>query len=79
MNWVQYEVWGSLDGHEELIECVGTLKEAELVVEDNLEFNEAMWIIEDRDDNLKEIKRYKGLIAWLYRASSSCLVRAVDS
>jgi hypothetical protein len=63
MNWVQYEVWGSLDGHEELIECVGTLKEAELVVEDNLEFNEAMWIIEDRDDNLKEIKRYKGLIA----------------
>ena len=60
MPFIQYEVWGALDGHEELIECVGTLKEAELVVEDYLEFNEEIWIIEDTDDELKEIRRYKG-------------------
>jgi len=59
--FIQYEVWGSLDGHEDLIECVGSLKEAELVVEDNIEFNEEMWIIEDTDGELKEIKRFKGL------------------
>jgi hypothetical protein len=59
--FIQYEVWGSLDGHEELIECVGSLKEAEQVVEDYLEFNEQMWIIEDTDGELKEIKRYQGL------------------
>jgi hypothetical protein len=60
--FVQYEVWGLLDDHEELIECVGSLKEAEQVVKDYLEFNEKMWIIEDVDGDLREIKRYKGLI-----------------
>ena len=57
----QYEVWGSLDGHEERIECVGSLKEAEQVVKDYLEFNEEVYIIEDTDGELKEIKRYQGL------------------
>ena len=60
--FIQYEVWGALDEHEELIECVGTLKEAEQVVEDYLEFNEEMWIIQDTDGELKEIRRVKGLI-----------------
>ena len=59
--FIQYEVWGSLDGHEELVECVGSLKEAEQVVENNLEFNEEMWIIADTDGELKEVKRYQGL------------------
>jgi len=59
--FIQYEVWGTLDGHEELIECVGTLKEAEQVVEDNIEFNEELWIIQDTDGELKELKRFKGL------------------
>ena len=59
--FVQYEVWGVLDGFEDLIECVGSLKEAEQIVEDNLEFNEEMYIIEDTDGELKEIKRYQGL------------------
>jgi hypothetical protein len=62
MAFIQYEVWGSLDGHEELLECVPTLKEAEQIVEDLLEFNEEIWILEDTDDDLREIKRYKGLI-----------------
>jgi hypothetical protein len=59
--FVQYEVWGVLDGFEELIECVGSLKEAEQIVEENLEFNDEMYIIEDTDGDLKEIKRYQGL------------------
>lgn len=59
--FIQYEVWGTLDGHEELVECVGSLKEAEQVVEANIEFNEEMWIIQDTDGELKEIKRYQGL------------------
>jgi hypothetical protein len=59
--FIQYEVWGSLDGHEELIECVGSLKEAEQVVQDYLEFNEEVFIIEDTDGELKEVKRYQGL------------------
>ena len=59
--FIQYEVWGTLDGHEELIECVGTLKEAEQVVEDNIEFNEEIWIIQDTDGELKELKRFKGI------------------
>ena len=59
--FVQYEVWGVLDGFEDLIECVGSLKEAEQIVEDNLEFNEEMYIIEDTDGELREIKRFKGL------------------
>jgi len=59
--FIQYEVWGSIDGREELIECVGSLKEAEQVVEDQFEFNDELWIIEDTDGELKEIKRYQGL------------------
>jgi hypothetical protein len=59
--FVQYEVWGVLDGHESLIECFGTLKEAEASVEDNLEFHDEIYILEDRDDELKEIRRYQGL------------------
>jgi hypothetical protein len=56
--FIQYEVWGSVDGREELIECVGSLKEAEQVVEDHYEFNDFLWIIEDTDGELKEIKRF---------------------
>jgi hypothetical protein len=59
--FVQYEVWGVLDGFEELIECVGSLKEAEQIVEDYLEFNDEIYIIEDTDGDLKEVKRYQGL------------------
>jgi len=59
--FIQYEVWGSVDGREELIECVGSLKEAEQVVEDHYEFTDELWIIEDTDGELKEIKRYQGL------------------
>ena len=62
MTWIQYEVWGLLDGHEELLEGVGTLKEAEQVAEDMLEFNEEIWILEDTDDELTEVRRFKGLL-----------------
>jgi hypothetical protein len=62
MPFIQYEVWGTLDGHEELLECVATLKEAEQVAEDLLEFNEEVWIIQDTDTDLKEIRRFKGLL-----------------
>jgi hypothetical protein len=57
----QYEVWGVLDDHEELIECVGTLKEAELIAEQELEFHDEVYILEDTDDELKEVRRYQGL------------------
>jgi hypothetical protein len=57
----QYEVWGILDEHEELIECVGTLKEAELIAEQELEFHDEIYILEDTDDELKEVARYQGL------------------
>jgi len=62
MSWIQFEVWGLLDGHEELLETTGTLKEAEQIAKDLLEFNEAVWILEDTDDDLKEVRRYKGLL-----------------
>ena len=61
MPFVQYEVWGVLNGHEELIECVGTLKEAELIAEEERQFKDQVWIIEDTDDVLKEVRRYQGL------------------
>jgi len=57
--FIQYEVWGVCEGHEELLECVPTLKEAERVAEDLLEFNEEIWILEDTDDDLTEVRRYK--------------------
>lgn len=61
MPFIQYEVWGLCEGHEELLECVPTLKEAEEVANDLLEFNEEIWILEDTDDELKEVRRYQGL------------------
>ena len=61
MSFIQYEVWGTLDGHEELIECVPTLKEAEDICLVEVEFRDEVWIIEDTDDNLKEVRRYQGL------------------
>ena len=65
MSWIQFEVWGLLDGHEELLETTGTLKEAEQVVEDLLEFNEAIWIVQEVDGDFKEVRRYRGLIEGL--------------
>jgi len=59
--FIQYEVWGTLDGREELLECVGTLKEAEAIAEDEQAFADEIWIIEDTDGELKEVKRYQGL------------------
>jgi len=59
--FVQYEVWGTLDGHEELVECVATLKEAETLAELNRELHDEVWIIQDTDDELKEVRRYQGL------------------
>ena len=58
--FIQYEVWGVEDGREELIECVPTLKEAEKILEDELLVNDLydeLFILEDKDDALKEIKR----------------------
>jgi len=59
MAFIQYEVWGTYEGHEELLECVPTLKEAEQVSQDLLEFNEVIWILEDTDDDLREVRRYR--------------------
>jgi len=59
--FIQYEVWGSLDGHEQLIECVATLKEAEDLVEAEQSFVDEIWIIQDTDGELKEVRRYQGL------------------
>jgi len=61
MAFLQYEVWGVVDIHEELIECVPTLKEAEELVEAHQTLYDELWIIEDTDDVLKEVKRYQGL------------------
>ena len=61
MAFLQYEVWGVVDIHEELIECVPTLKEAEELVEAHQTLYDELWIIEDTDDNLKEVKRVQGL------------------
>ena len=61
MAFLQYEVWGVTDQHEELIDAVPTLKEAEQVAQNLLEFNEEIWIVEDKDDELKEVRRYQGL------------------
>jgi hypothetical protein len=61
MSFVQYEVWGITDQHEELIECVPTLKEAEEIAENEREFRDEVYILEDKDDDLREVKRYQGL------------------
>ena len=58
--FIQYEVWGVEDGREELIECVPTLKEAEEILEVESLVNDLydeLFILEDKDDELKEIKR----------------------
>jgi hypothetical protein len=60
--FLQYEVWGMFDGREELIECVPTLKEAEAIAEEEQQFKDEVWILEDIDGtDLKEVRRYKGL------------------
>jgi hypothetical protein len=61
MSFVQYEVWGTLDGHEDLVECVATLKEAEALAEASRELHDEVWIIQDTDEELKEVRRYQGL------------------
>ena len=57
--FIQYEVWGLFEEHEELLECVPTLKEAEEIAKDLLEFNEEIWILEDTEEDLVEIRRYR--------------------
>jgi hypothetical protein len=62
MAFLQYEVWGIRDQHEELIECVPTLKEAEDIAEEERQFKDWVWILEDIDgSDLKEVRRYQGL------------------
>jgi len=62
MAFLQYEVWGITDQHEELIECVPTLKEAEEIVQEELQFCDEVYILKDEDGfDLVEVKRYKGL------------------
>jgi hypothetical protein len=62
MSFIQFEVWGVLDEREELIECVGTLKEAMLLAEEAREFNDEVYIIKDEDGiDLVEVGRFKGL------------------
>jgi hypothetical protein len=55
--FIQYEVWGVVDAREELIECVPTLKEAEKILETEFEFYDEIFILEDTDEDLKEIRR----------------------
>jgi hypothetical protein len=57
--FVQYEIWGLLHGHEQLLECVPTLREAEQVAEDLLVENEEIWIVKDTDDDIVEVRRYR--------------------
>jgi hypothetical protein len=60
MSFIQYEVWGVVDGRDELVECVPTLKEAEEILKAEFDSNELyteMFILEDQDDVLKEIRR----------------------
>jgi hypothetical protein len=59
--FIQYEVWGIQDQHEELIECVPTLKEALKIAEEECQFRDQVYILEDKDGDIKEIRRYQGL------------------
>jgi len=59
--FLQYEVWGITDQHEELIECVPTLKEAEAIAEVEREFCDEVYILEDKDGDITEIRRLQGL------------------
>jgi hypothetical protein len=56
--FLQYEVWGTFDGREELIEVVPTLKEAEEIAQVEREFKDEVFIIQDTDGELKEVRRY---------------------
>ena len=57
--FTQYEVWGVVDAREELVECVPTLKEAEKILYSEFEFYDEIFILEDTDEDLKEIRRQK--------------------
>lgn len=60
MSFIQYEVWGVVDGRDELVECVPTLKEAEEILTAEFESNELyseLFILKDQDDVLKEVRR----------------------
>jgi hypothetical protein len=60
MSFIQYEVWGVVDGRDHLVECVPTLKEAQEILKAEFESNELyteMFILEDQDDVLKEVRR----------------------
>jgi len=59
--FIQYEVWGITDQHEELIECVPTLKEALEIAENEREFRDQVYILEDTDGEIREIRRLPGL------------------
>ena len=62
MAFLQYEVWGISDQHEELIDAVPTLKEAEEIAEQERPFCDEVYIIKDEDGfDLVEVKRYQGL------------------
>ena len=61
MAFLQYEVWGVTDQHEELIDAVPTLKEAEEIALAEREFCDEVYIMKDTDDDLKEVRRYQGL------------------
>jgi hypothetical protein len=59
--FIQYEVWGSIDGHDSLIDTVSTLKEARVILEDNRVLHDELWICEDVDGEVTEIERTVGL------------------
>ena len=60
--FVQYEIWGVLDGRDVLVECVPTLKEAESLAESEREFHDEVFILEDKDGlEPVEVKRLSGL------------------
>jgi hypothetical protein len=62
MAFLQYEVWRITDQHEELIDAVPTLKEAEEIAQEELQFSDVVYIIKDEDGfDLVEVKRYTGL------------------
>jgi hypothetical protein len=62
MAFLQYEVWGITDQHEELIDAVPTLKEAEEIAEQERPFCDEVYILKDEDGfDLVEVKRHKGL------------------
>ena len=62
MSFIQYEVWGSFDQHETLIETVATLKQAQEILESEQVLYDELWIIKDEDGvEPQEVKRTVGL------------------